>query len=166
MVQESLTNVMRHTAPPTRTEVRVEWSTEAVEVTVDDDGGGGGAGLDSAAVPASGRGLLGLADRVAQVGGRFTSGRRPDGGWRTHATLPLAPPRPAADAARNPRPSMMMADTPAHPIRVAIADDQALIRSAISVMIEVHADLELVGEASDGGELLELARAPTHRRRA
>ena len=52
-----------------------------------------------------------------------------------------------------------MADTPAHPIRVAIADDQALIRSAISVMIEVHADLELVGEASDGGDLLELARA-------
>ena len=90
VVQESLTNVMKHSTPPSRTEVRIEWSSEAVEVTVDDDGGGGG-GNDAVAVSASGRGLLGLADRVAQVGGRFTSGRRPDGGWRTHTTLPLAP---------------------------------------------------------------------------
>ncbi|RXZ47903.1 response regulator transcription factor [Agromyces fucosus] len=44
-------------------------------------------------------------------------------------------------------------------IRVAIADDQELIRSAVAVMVEAHADLELVGAAADGGELLELARA-------
>jgi DNA-binding NarL/FixJ family response regulator len=44
-------------------------------------------------------------------------------------------------------------------IRVAIADDQALIRSAVSAMVEVHDGLEIVAEASDGAELLELARA-------
>ena len=44
-------------------------------------------------------------------------------------------------------------------IRVAIADDQELIRSAVAVMVEAHDDLELVGVAADGGELLELARA-------
>jgi DNA-binding NarL/FixJ family response regulator len=44
-------------------------------------------------------------------------------------------------------------------IRVAIADDQALIRSALSAMLEGHDDLELVVEASDGAELLESARA-------
>jgi DNA-binding NarL/FixJ family response regulator len=44
-------------------------------------------------------------------------------------------------------------------IRVAIADDQELIRSAVSAMIEAHDDLELVIEASDGAELLESARA-------
>ena len=44
-------------------------------------------------------------------------------------------------------------------IRVAIADDQELIRSAVAVMVEAHADLELVGAAADGGELIELARA-------
>lgn len=117
VVQESLTNVMKHTAPPTRTEVRVEWSTEAVEVTVDDDGGAvdddrAATGSPSASaisgprpapVPVSGGGLLGLADRVVQVGGRFMSGRRPDGGWRTTATLPLAAaeraPEPTAQVA-------------------------------------------------------------------
>ena len=44
-------------------------------------------------------------------------------------------------------------------IRIAIADDQALIRSAVSAMVEVHDGLEVVAEASDGAELLELARA-------
>ena len=44
-------------------------------------------------------------------------------------------------------------------IRVAIADDQELIRSAVAAFIEVHDDLELVFAAADGAELLESARA-------
>jgi DNA-binding NarL/FixJ family response regulator len=44
-------------------------------------------------------------------------------------------------------------------IRVAIADDQELIRSAVSAMIEAHDDLDLVLEASDGAELLDSLRA-------
>ena len=44
-------------------------------------------------------------------------------------------------------------------IRVAIADDQELIRSALSAMIEAYNDLELVLEASDGAELLDSVRA-------
>ncbi|MDQ0893092.1 response regulator transcription factor [Agromyces ramosus] len=44
-------------------------------------------------------------------------------------------------------------------IRVAVADDQELIRSAVSAMIEAHDDLDLVLEASDGAELLESLRA-------
>jgi DNA-binding NarL/FixJ family response regulator len=52
-----------------------------------------------------------------------------------------------------------MADHAGTRIRVAIADDQELIRSAVSAMIEAHDDLELVLEASDGAELLESVRA-------
>lgn len=44
-------------------------------------------------------------------------------------------------------------------IRVAIADDQELIRSAVAAMVEVHDDLELVFQTADGAELLEAARA-------
>ena len=44
-------------------------------------------------------------------------------------------------------------------IRVAIADDQELIRSALAAMIETHDDLDLVLEASDGAELLDAMRA-------
>ena len=48
-----------------------------------------------------------------------------------------------------------MADHVDRRIRVAIADDQVLIRSAVRAMIEAHEDLELVFEASDGAALLE-----------
>ena len=44
-------------------------------------------------------------------------------------------------------------------IRVAIADDQELIRSAVATMLEPHDDIEVVVVASDGNELLELIRA-------
>ncbi|MFI0421813.1 response regulator [Spongiactinospora sp. 9N601] len=43
-------------------------------------------------------------------------------------------------------------------IRVLIADDQALIRIGLRVLIETEDDLEVVGEATDGKETLELAR--------
>ncbi|WP_312855202.1 response regulator transcription factor [Agromyces agglutinans] len=46
----------------------------------------------------------------------------------------------------------------ATPVRVAIADDQDLIRSAVAAMLEPHADLAVVGEARDGAELVELVR--------
>ncbi|WP_419817628.1 response regulator [Glaciibacter flavus] len=48
---------------------------------------------------------------------------------------------------------------PGRPIRVIVADDQPLIRSAIRIMIEAHDDLTLVAEASDGRELLAIADA-------
>lgn len=53
----------------------------------------------------------------------------------------------------------MNSRTPLGRIRVAIADDQELIRSAVATMLEPHDDLEVVVVASDGGELLELVRA-------
>lgn len=43
-------------------------------------------------------------------------------------------------------------------IRVLIADDQALIRIGLRVLIETEDDLEVAGEATDGKETLELAR--------
>ena len=43
--------------------------------------------------------------------------------------------------------------------RVAIADDQALVRMGLAVLIEAEPDLELVGEAEDGAAAVELVRA-------
>ena len=48
---------------------------------------------------------------------------------------------------------------PGQPIRVIVADDQPLIRSAIRIMVEAHDDLALVAEAGDGRELLAVADA-------
>ncbi|TGB16274.1 response regulator transcription factor [Streptomyces sp. MZ04] len=44
-------------------------------------------------------------------------------------------------------------------IRVLLADDQALLRSAFKVLVNSESDMEVVAEASDGAEAVELARA-------
>ncbi|WP_242908143.1 sensor histidine kinase [Actinomadura terrae] len=80
IVQESLTNVVRHASART---VRIEVSgvDDGVGVTVTDDGAG---------VPAApGRGLAGMSERAARLGGTFQAGPGPDGGWRVEARVPL-----------------------------------------------------------------------------
>jgi signal transduction histidine kinase len=84
VVQEGLTNVLRH-AGAAAAVVRVDWG-ESLEITVGDDGHGGGPG--GRAEP--GRGLLGLRERLALYGGELAAGPRPGGGWRVRAVLPLA----------------------------------------------------------------------------
>ncbi|MGO4750840.1 response regulator transcription factor, partial [Streptomyces sp. 2MCAF27] len=43
-------------------------------------------------------------------------------------------------------------------IKVLLADDQALLRSAFRVLVDSEPDMEVVGEASDGAEAVEIAR--------
>ncbi|WP_430782004.1 hypothetical protein [Actinoplanes sp. G11-F43] len=43
----------------------------------------------------SGFGVIGMRERVHLLGGRFSAGRHPDGGWQVLADLPLAPTGPA-----------------------------------------------------------------------
>jgi len=47
----------------------------------------------------------------------------------------------------------------ASPIKVLLADDQALLRSAFRVLVDSETDMEVVGEAADGAQAVELARA-------
>jgi signal transduction histidine kinase len=91
VVQEGLTNVLRHAGAATAT-VTVGWG-ENLAITVADDGRGAvTSGAVSAAAgsgAAPGRGLLGLTERLALYGGELTAGPRPEGGWQVHAVLPL-----------------------------------------------------------------------------
>ena len=83
VVQEGLTNVLRH-AGGAPTVVRISGRLEQLVITVSDDGAGASGG---GAEP--GRGLLGLRERVALYGGAVDAGPRPGGGWRLRATIPL-----------------------------------------------------------------------------
>jgi signal transduction histidine kinase len=86
VVQEGLTNVLRHAGAATAT-VAVDWGKN-LRITVGDDGHGrAGAG---AAAP--GRGLLGLRERLALYGGELDAGPRPEGGWQLSGVLPLTGP--------------------------------------------------------------------------
>ncbi|MCI2239398.1 histidine kinase [Paenibacillus sp. TRM 82003] len=90
IVQESLTNVLKHAGPAARTRVQVRWDPDALRLGVDDDGRGA-----AALVPdpgAGGQGLLGMAERARLHGGSATAGPRAGGGFRVRATLPYAPP--------------------------------------------------------------------------
>ena len=85
IVQESLTNVLKHAGPATVT-VELEFADQ-LGVTVTDDGRGASAALS--AVPGTGRGTTGMRERVAAAGGKLSTGPRPGGGYRVHATIPL-----------------------------------------------------------------------------
>lgn len=83
IAQEALTNVTRHsTARSVTVQLTIDDAALAVEVV--DDG-------SRATLPAhtDGRGLLGMRERVAALGGQFTAGPTPTGGFRVHARLPL-----------------------------------------------------------------------------
>jgi signal transduction histidine kinase len=81
VVQEALTNVIRH-AGQAATSVLLSWGPK-LEITVCDDGRGTRPGAGS------GRGLIGLRERLAVYGGELDAGPRPGGGWRVRATIPL-----------------------------------------------------------------------------
>ena len=83
IVQEALTNALRH-AGPARARVSVRYRPTRLELEIENDGrtdenGGGG-----------GQGLVGMEQRVALFGGQLTAGPRPGAtGYRVKATLPL-----------------------------------------------------------------------------
>ncbi len=91
IVQESLTNVIRH-AGPARATVAVRHGDDCLEIEVTDDGRGAVEAVDgngAAGGPGSGHGLAGMRERVALLGGEPAAGPRPSGGYRVRAMLPL-----------------------------------------------------------------------------
>jgi signal transduction histidine kinase len=91
VVQEALTNVLKHAGKP-RTTVRLDYREAELLVEVADAGRPiPAAGPVVTAVPGSGRGLLGLRERLALYGGELDAGPRPGGGWLVRARLPVDP---------------------------------------------------------------------------
>ncbi|HMJ75386.1 MAG TPA: histidine kinase [Iamia sp.] len=91
IVQESLTNVHRHAAEPTRAEVDVRLVGTHLVVTVTDDGRQ--AGDADRTLVGAGFGLVGMAERAHALAGSLTAGPLdpPAHGWRVQATLPVVP---------------------------------------------------------------------------
>jgi signal transduction histidine kinase len=97
IVQEGLTNVLRHGGPTAA--VTIGYRKEAVAVEICDGGRGAGSpdpvpsqGSVPDAGTGSGQGLIGIRERVAVFGGTFEAGPRPGGGFRLAASLPLDEP--------------------------------------------------------------------------
>jgi signal transduction histidine kinase len=90
IVQEALTNALRHAGPGARVALVLRYRRRLVRVEMTDDGGGAlvGASSSGARPPASGHGLVGMRERVAVHGGSFTAGARLGGGWELTAEVP------------------------------------------------------------------------------
>ncbi len=87
IVQEALTNVVKHAAPA-RCTVTVAADGARARVEVTDDGPGHGVLPQKG--DHQGHGLVGMRERVMMYGGAFSAGPRPEGGFRVAATIPYA----------------------------------------------------------------------------
>jgi signal transduction histidine kinase len=82
LVQEGITNALKHAPRATRLQVSIRRGQEDLRVVVDDNGG---AGMPTAAF---GHGLIGMRERVTLHSGRLFAGPT-SSGWRVSAWLPL-----------------------------------------------------------------------------
>jgi len=85
IVQEAITNAVKHAQGATTVAVELTWTPSHLEIAVSDDGNsaGGSAGA------AGGLGLTGIRERAAAYGGTATAGPRQHGGWMVTATIPI-----------------------------------------------------------------------------
>ncbi|MGK2950612.1 MAG: sensor histidine kinase [Acidimicrobiales bacterium] len=84
LAQEAVTNALRHAREASEVQVRVDADDDHVRVTIVDDGRPSGPSTASS----PGFGLVGMAERAKLLGGTFTAGPHPGGGWTVAATLP------------------------------------------------------------------------------
>ncbi|KGN30522.1 hypothetical protein N802_06815 [Knoellia sinensis KCTC 19936] len=85
LVQEGLTNTLKHARSPEGAEVSIAYGDSAIELAVRDDG------VAAAAPNGVGNGLTGMRERVAVYGGSLVARPRSEGGFELVATLPLEP---------------------------------------------------------------------------
>ncbi|WP_406334639.1 sensor histidine kinase [Streptomyces sp. NBC_00203] len=97
VVQEALTNTVKH-AYASSARVELDWTEDALTLTVTDDGRGPvrSPGDTGAVAAPGGHGLIGIRERAAACGGSARSGRGPGGGFQVAVRLPAAADRQAA----------------------------------------------------------------------
>ncbi|MDN5919451.1 MAG: sensor histidine kinase [Pseudonocardia sp.] len=87
VVQESLTNVIKHAGADAVTHVALHWAPDELTVRIRDEGARG----PRPTPPAGGHGLTGMRERAALHGGSVETGPHPDGGFVVRLRLPLTP---------------------------------------------------------------------------
>ncbi|QSB04109.1 sensor histidine kinase [Natronoglycomyces albus] len=87
IVQESLTNVARHSTG-NKAEISIAYADRGIDVLVADNGH-----ISPSVATAPGNGLTGMSERVSALGGELTAGPSESGGFRVHARLPVAASR-------------------------------------------------------------------------
>ncbi|MFD0736449.1 sensor histidine kinase [Planotetraspora mira] len=95
IVQEGLTNVLKHAGSEATAEITVGMEKGAMTVEVRN---GPGTARPGETLPSTGQGIAGMRERARALGGRLTAGPVEDGGWRLAASLPLPDPAEGPEA--------------------------------------------------------------------
>jgi signal transduction histidine kinase len=90
VVQEALTNVVKHGGNSAAVTVELDYDDAALHINVADTGRGAVSDLTDTG---AGHGLIGMRERVETYNGELTTGPRPGGGYRVSVTLPIDPQR-------------------------------------------------------------------------
>jgi signal transduction histidine kinase len=85
IVQESLTNAVRHGGPGVSVTVTITFTPDRLEVSVDDNG----RGASSGGTADGGHGIVGMRERIAVLGGEFNAAPKPGGGYLVRAIIPF-----------------------------------------------------------------------------
>jgi signal transduction histidine kinase len=85
IIQESLTNALRHASPATAT-IRLDYTPDCLDIEVTDTGPGA---TDRSGSDGGGHGIRGMTERATALGGTLSTGTGPRGGFRVHARFPL-----------------------------------------------------------------------------
>lgn len=88
VIQEALTNVIKHAGSTSRVAVEVDHGHDGLRIAVVDDGRGAMVGANGVTLPSGRHGLMGMRERVELWGGSLASGPRPGGGFAVTATFP------------------------------------------------------------------------------
>ncbi len=166
--RELLFNIVKH-AHADRATVRMSRQNHRnIQIVVADKG----AGFDPSSPPsgrdaAGGFGLFSIRERIELVGGTMEIDSQPGGGTRISLTAPCASPKgpvPAKTVGSQvvtggyaARQADQRTPQDQSVIRVLLADDHEVVRMGLTRLLQMEPDIEVVGQAADGLEALEIA---------
>ncbi len=162
-VRELLLNCVKHSGEREADVVMTQASNRWTKIVVEDKGIGFDPSVIQSRRATGGFGLFSIQQRLAHVGGRLEIESTRGEGARLILLTPLsqavelagqdpiAPPLPLEPAALQIR-------AKGQPVRVLLADDHKILRQGLISLLQFETDIEVVGEAADGKEAVELAR--------
>ena len=158
-VRELLFNAAKHSGADTA-RLLGRYSEGRVEVTVADAGMGFDPGVVLGGSPGCGYGLFSVGERIRDLGGVMRVESSPGGGTRVTVAMPVQDgPAMEPRAVRRAMPSGLGGGEDGKSrARVLVADDHDLVRDGVVNVLSLDRHLEVVGEAKNGREAVELAR--------
>lgn len=159
-VRELLFNVAKH-ANTQSASVKLSRIDGSLRVTVSDEG----IGFDPDALPPAGEGgrgfgLFSIGERIELFGGKLQIESAPGQGSRFSVSVPIASKEPQSlRIAKLPKEvvtEIIPAGSLDKKIRVLLADDHAIVRQGIANLLKDEPDLEIVGEAANGQEAVDM----------